>query len=180
MQIVSAATETFLLERSRLVFAGADERNYHVFYMLLSSLESVSNSLSLTVPTDYNILNVGACTTLPEEGADERAFKELVDSFRDLHFSESDVNNIWRTLGVILHLGNFKLIGNDDGAEVQLEAPPAASLELVASWLGVEPVLFKSSMTTSLVVVGNRASVNVKILSFVEVDNNLKGLMKWI
>lgn len=32
---MSAYTETFLLEKSRLVSISANERNYHVFYLLL-------------------------------------------------------------------------------------------------------------------------------------------------
>jgi myosin heavy subunit len=175
-RIVSAATETFLLERSRLVTAGADERNYHIFYMLLSAL---GESLGLNSAEHYNILTQGSCITLTDQTADMNTFGYLLEAFDDLKFSTEEVADIWRLLAVILNLGNLKLIGVEEGKEVLIEESGIA-FDQIAESLGVIPALFKKSITTSRVHISKRSSVNIRILSLPDVENNLKGLIKWL
>ena len=59
--VSGASIEKYLLEKSRVVNPGVGERNYHIFYQLLSGCEEDSilmESLHLTSnPADYNYLN---------------------------------------------------------------------------------------------------------------------------
>jgi len=45
-QLGSAMIETFLLEKSRLVYVGAGERNYHVFYQMLEGMTTYVTTLN--------------------------------------------------------------------------------------------------------------------------------------
>lgn len=56
--IVSAVVQNYLLEKSRICTQGRNERNYHVFYYLLSGAsESEKKILHLQKAQDYNYLN---------------------------------------------------------------------------------------------------------------------------
>lgn len=60
--IEGAKIEQYLLEKSRLVFQGTDERNYHVFYCLLAGLsKEEKKKLELTEPSDYRYLSGVSC-----------------------------------------------------------------------------------------------------------------------
>lgn len=56
--IEGAKIEQYLLEKSRIVFQGTDERNYHVFYCLLAGLsKEEKKKLDLGEPSEYRYLS---------------------------------------------------------------------------------------------------------------------------
>jgi len=56
--IVGAKVSQYLLERSRIVFQAPDERNYHVFYEMLSGLSKQElENFGLGNVEDYFYLN---------------------------------------------------------------------------------------------------------------------------
>lgn len=60
--IEGAKIEQYLLEKSRIVSQGKDERNYHVFYCLLAGLSrDEKKKLELTEPSEYRYLS-GVCS----------------------------------------------------------------------------------------------------------------------
>jgi myosin heavy subunit len=176
-KLVSASAQTFLLERSRLVSYGPGERNYHIFYMLLNS--AVASELGLKSVSDYIILNEGKSVTLKEENSDKDSLQHLMNSFRDLNFTQDEVSRIWKLLTVLLNLGNIKLSQVEEGVRVKLECE-YTTLDEIAGDLGVPSPLFKNALTSCKVLINNRNSLNVKVLSISDVDNNIKGLIKWL
>ena len=53
-----AVLKKYLLEKSRIVSQGPDERNYHVFYyMLAGANNSEKEQLCLKTPQEYHYLN---------------------------------------------------------------------------------------------------------------------------
>ena len=62
--IYSAQIEAYLLEKSRLVHLGQNERNYHIFYQVLAAIEAGDNrlrkyALESVDPTHFKILGNG-------------------------------------------------------------------------------------------------------------------------
>eukprot|EP00040_Diaphanoeca_grandis_P036460 m.232435 g.232435 ORF g.232435 m.232435 type:complete len:1418 (-) comp33622_c0_seq1:24-4277(-) len=97
--------ESYLLEKIRVSNPSDNERNYHAFYQLCSAAppETRTKLQLLTRPQEYKIL--ATCVEVPTIN-DPRDFKELMDAFKDLAFSDADVAGIFVVLGAVLALGN--------------------------------------------------------------------------
>ena len=64
-QLVGAAIETYLLEKSRVTRQDAGERNYHVFYQLCAQAANHPEwELGQGKPEDFLYLSQSGCTTL--------------------------------------------------------------------------------------------------------------------
>lgn len=60
--IEGARIEQYLLEKSRIVSQMHDERNYHIFYCMLSGMTpQEKQELELTHATDYHFLTQVSC-----------------------------------------------------------------------------------------------------------------------
>lgn len=111
-QIIGASIENYLLEKSRVVEVGHNERNYHIFYQLCYNM---SSELSLPSPESFRYL-AGAGAAFTAEGIDDvEDFSDVKDAFSKLDFSDEDVNWVFETCAGILHLGNVKFNSCHDG-----------------------------------------------------------------
>ncbi|XP_045766261.1 myosin-VIIa [Maniola jurtina] len=135
--IEGAKIEQYLLEKSRIVFQGTDERNYHVFYCLLAGLsKEEKKKLDLGEPSEYRYLSGGNSFTC--EGRDDAAeFADIRSAMKVLLFTESEIWDILKLLAAVLHCGNIKyeatVVDNLDATEIIEQA----NVKRVASLLGV-------------------------------------------
>jgi myosin-5 len=141
-EIVGARIRTYLLERSRLVYQPDNERNYHIFYQLLSGAPSKERKdLSLpTNPLEFAYLaGGGANTTIP--GVDDaKEFRDTQTALSTVGISVERQWSVFRLLSALLHLGNIKITQSRTDAVLADEDP---ALALATGLLGLPAADFK-------------------------------------
>lgn len=190
--LVSAFTETFLLEQSRLITIGENERNYHVFYSLLNSsnssnraFESLRN-LNLTTAADFKMLCDSNGQVTPR--ASESDLEPLSAALTAVGCSAEEQDEIWSILAALLHLGNISCVSVVDNDKPQVDEnyshvdliSPTMPLSQLTFLLGVSSLTFEARVLTQRVQVGNRDSIHIKQLDAKDVSNNIHALVKWI
>ncbi|XP_023346173.1 unconventional myosin-Va, partial [Eurytemora carolleeae] len=147
-QIIGANMRTYLLEKSRVVFQAAEERNYHVFYQMCAAREEKElEGLALDHQDTFLYTNQGDNPDIPNVD-DLKEFRKTHESFKLLGFSETDTTNIYRILAGILHLGNIgiqpgggrgdnesSLIKSDDVGLVEMSRLLDIEQEQMRQWL---------------------------------------------
>ena len=108
MSLTGGTMQTYLLEKSRVVFQAPGERNYHIFYQLCSAREKWPE-LMLDHQNSFHYLNQGA-SPFVNKVSDLEQFSETYSAFQTLGFDETEIKDILRILAAVLHLGNFCLI----------------------------------------------------------------------
>ncbi|XP_076288851.1 unconventional myosin-IXa isoform X4 [Lasioglossum baleicum] len=103
-----AVVQKYLLEKSRIVSQGRNERNYHVFYYLLAGAnEQEKQLLHLENSDRYNYLNKSGCYGL--ENIDERhEFSRLKQSMEMVGFTPEKQRRLFAVLSAVLLLGNVE------------------------------------------------------------------------
>lgn len=131
MSLTGATMQTYLLEKSRVVFQAPDERNYHIFYQLCAG-RSKYPELMLDHPDKFRFLNQGCAPVIPRvSDADE--FEDTLKSLTTLEFSNDEINNIIRIIAGILHLGNINITSVDQ--ESSTIAPNDISISILSDIL---------------------------------------------
>lgn len=178
-QLWSAHTETFLLEKSRLVSVGTDDRNYHIFYQMVRGLDVVSKGkLHLTRVEDFKILTSGGCTVITTEEEDITEFVAVCKALNLMGCTAADIDRLWELLSCVLHLGNI-IVTPADTKKEQLQLTSIA-LEELANFLGVDIDGFVTALTMQKVNVKQTGEVYDKILSDEDIRNNIGALIKWV
>lgn len=105
--VQGAVVQKYLLEKSRIVSQGTYERNYHVFYYLLSGATEQERETLHLLPTDkYHYLNAKNLTL---ENCDEKyEFSRLKQSMEMVGFSPEKQRRLFMVLSAVLLLGNIE------------------------------------------------------------------------
>ncbi|KAL1920571.1 uncharacterized protein VTP21DRAFT_948 [Calcarisporiella thermophila] len=137
--IVGAKINTYLLERSRLVYQPDTERNYHIFYQLCDGAdESLREELSLERCNRFHYLNQGGVTTIP--GVDDaRDFEATRSALLTVGIGEDVQHDIFRLLAALLHVGNIHISGRNEA----LIAEDDPHLHNASRLLGIQPGEFR-------------------------------------
>ena len=184
--LLSAYTDTFLLEKSRILSVNSGESNYHVFYYLVRGLEGVNATLAEELGLagagfdKFRILTDGQQQCYWDKSGDDENLEALMNALDHVNFSRQEQEEIFRLLAVVLHLGNVTLkLKDDDSNSVDLQCTTIA-METLASMLGLDPNTLRMKLTQRLVRIRGRSSVATKQLNEKEIRNNINAFIKMI
>ncbi|KAH9580598.1 Myosin heavy chain, variant 2, partial [Schistosoma haematobium] len=151
-KIAGADIEHYLLEKSRVVSQMKGERNYHIFYQLLSTYGSKYHDKLLvqTDPALYSFINQGELTI---DGVDDSEEMKLCDeAFDVLGFNDDEKLSLFKCTTSICNMGEMKF--KQRPREEQAEADGTAEAEKVAFLLGVNAKDLLTSFLKPKVKVG--------------------------
>ncbi|TNN18772.1 Unconventional myosin-XV, partial [Schistosoma japonicum] len=146
--IVGAKITNFLLEKSRIVGQSEKERNYHVFYELLSSLDNESKAKHhLKNVEDYHYLMKDSKRTFSTH-SDPDGLSMLLESWQTLGLPQDEMDLCLRVVSAVLHLGNIAFKSDNDKEKTFISNPFVA--EIAASELGVDVTELTKVITMKL------------------------------
>jgi myosin heavy subunit len=125
--IIGGGIINYLLEKSRVVGQAHGERNYHIFYQLLTLVDTDPNTaddLHLSNAELFHLTNDSG--TINVEGiSDEKDFEDFQNSMNILKFSEEQKKGIFTIVAGVLHFGNvvMKSIERDNVNGSEIENP---------------------------------------------------------
>jgi len=168
-KIAAADIETYLLEKSRITFQLDIERNYHIFYQVMTNAFPNYHPMCLLGegpnPGDYFFLNQGVLTVA---GMDDDAEMKATDSALDvLGFSQPEKEDLYRGTIAIAHLGNAKW--KQKGREEQAEPDGTDQVAKVSELLGLEMDYFVETFMKPKLKVGKeyvKKGQNVEQVAF--------------
>lgn len=139
--------EQYLLEKSRIVFQNKGERNYHIFYSLVTGLSADEKKrLELGRPEDYNYLNSGKMLTCDGRN-DGLEFNDIRSAFKVLNFPDHEVWGTFSLLAAILHLGNLKIKSTSSNNMEGSDIPDNTAANRIANLLGVTKAKLCEALT---------------------------------
>jgi len=135
--ICGTSIRTYLLEKNRVIAQGPNERNYHIFYMLLAGVsKDFLQEFTLDSgrdPAEWAYLNASGCVKVSGR-SEKQEYVDLISAFGALKFPDDTVKSILQVLAAILHIGNIHFKAEDDGSIVENRE----AVVIVAELLGIE------------------------------------------
>jgi len=138
LKIASADIETYLLEKSRITFQLEIERNYHIFYQLMTDAYPKYWDLcklgDKPFPGDYFFIAQGVLTVAGMDDAEEmRATDTALDT---LGFSQDQKDGLYKGTIGIAYMGNQKW--KQKGREEQAEPDGSEFVTRASDLFGIE------------------------------------------
>jgi len=153
-KIAAADIETYLLEKSRITFQLEIERNYHIFYQLMSAFNTTYHDMCLLGqnpnPGDYFFIAQGVLTVA---GMDDKEEMQATDeAFDVLGFTQNDKECLYKATAALCFLGNAKW--KQKGREEQAEPEGMEEVTKAAKLIGTDPDFFVDTFMKPKLKVG--------------------------
>merc|ERR1712168_515774 len=152
-KLASGDIDTYLLEKSRVVFQLKAERCFHIFYQICSGGKPEINELTLvsTNPYDYKYNSLGE---IKVKSIDDKEELDATDSSFDiLGFNQEEKNSIYRITAGIMHSGN--MIFKQKPREEQAENGDPELSEKAGFMLGMSGAEYTKALCSPRVKVGS-------------------------
>ncbi|KAK3513627.1 hypothetical protein QTP70_028915 [Hemibagrus guttatus] len=152
-KLASADIETYLLEKSRVTFQLKAERDYHIFYQILSNKKpEILEMLLVTAnPYDYAFISQGETTVPSIDDAEELMATD--NAFDVLGFTQEEKNSVYKLTGAIMLYGNMKF--KQKQREEQAEADGTEDADKAAYLMGLNSADLIKGLCHPRVKVGN-------------------------
>ncbi|KAM9789638.1 myosin-7-like [Neosynchiropus ocellatus] len=152
-KLASADIETYLLEKSRVTYQLKAERDYHIFYQILSQQkpELLEMLLITNNPYDYAFISQGETTVASINDSEELMATD--EAFDVLGFTQEEKNSMYKLTGAIMHHGNMKF--KQKQREEQAEADGTEDADKVAYLMGLNSADLIKGLCHPRVKVGN-------------------------
>lgn len=177
-EITGCEIQTYLLEKTRVVRQAANERSYHVFYMMLAGASKEMKKEFGLKDKDveyFNYLNTTGCTKIKDR-AEKKEYVALVEAFDKLKFDGGLIKYIFQLLAAVLHLGNLvyeeSLEGDGEGCDI---VDADVSVALIAQLLGIHDVskLIRALRFKTVTINGTETDISLPVESGIGLRDTL-------
>lgn len=175
-QMMGAAVQTYLLEKTRVACQATSERNFHIFYQICKGATK-EERLQWCLPegTAFSWL------PNPESSLEEDCFEVTREAMLHLGIDTPTQNNIFKVLAGLLHLGNVHFVDSEDEAQpCQLMDGTKGSVRTSALLLQLPDNMLLESMQIRTIKAGKQQQVFQKPCSRAECDTRRDCLAKLI
>lgn len=157
LHLTGAVIETYMLEKSRVVYQSHGEGNFHIFYSLL---QAAPTFLHLDRSIHFRIAKKLPGTNAMPAIEESHQLPNVTAAFRTLGLSSAMIDEVYKILAGILYLGNvtFETAETAEGAIAKITALPGddenpkysglSFLKFAAEALGVEINALRAILTT--------------------------------
>ena len=151
--MASGDIDTYLLEKSRVIFQQATERNYHIFYQICCGGKPQINEMTMISnnPRDYRCTHDGEITVKSID--DKEELNATDESFDILGFTQAEKDDIYKIVGGLMHGSNMKF--KNKQREEQAEADGLEDADKAAYLLGISGAEYTNAFCNPKVKVGN-------------------------
>eukprot|EP00759_Apiculatamorpha_spiralis_P035995 PhF_6_TR36369/c0_g1_i1/m.53425/K10357/MYO5; myosin V len=142
----------YLLEKSRIVTAAANERLYHSFYLVVRGRDA--DPLGVKNEREFRTLGSGGCYNNKEFDTDKE-YDEVTNAMKYIGIKDEDVRAVWSVVAGVLAMGNVDFVASGEGSNIVPATAPYTQ-HTSKLWGIDDTILCTELVTTTLTIQGKQ------------------------